>query len=401
MAARLDVLQDHLLNVYETGARDLDTQITYWQHNRKIAAILYTARQQGYRFLGLQPVPPLQTSEHNGKSAIQMLIYLNSLKDSEYANEEWSLSDTNAELVLHTEPKDTFKKQAYIVEVWFDNDPENANIYTNWDRIYYQDSQENWRVASGKVSHEGLYYEDAETGQQVLFQLFAPDAQRFGNTGLWTVKYKTATISSVVSSTSRWPGDPEETDGYSSTTARHTETRQASGSGSVGRQQETTASPRRATTTISSRGSPRGRGVRLGSRQGERPDSTGPDTRAKRRSRSRSPISPEEVGSRHQTVRGTAATRLGRLQADARDPPALLVKGQPNILKCWRNRNNKYSNRLFTRMSTVWRWLGDDKDQWHSRLLIAFDSVTQRERFLKTIKLPKGCVAVYASLDSL
>ena len=147
------------MNLYESEPHTLDEQIEVWENIRKQNILLFYGRKEGFKNFGLQPIPSLAVSEYKAKEAIQQVILLKSLKNSAYAREEWSLVDTSAELI-HTPPRNTFKKQPYIVEVHYDNNPQNAFPYTNWDVLYVQDEHDNWFKTEGKVDVNGLFYED-------------------------------------------------------------------------------------------------------------------------------------------------------------------------------------------------------------------------------------------------
>lgn len=394
LTRRFDALQDEQLNLYETGADDLPSQIRQWELTKQLNMYMYYGRQEGYTNFGMQRLPTLQVSEYNAKIAINMLILLKSLAKSKFKDEKWTLGDTSSDLML-TPPRNTFKKSGYQVRVEFDNDPENFFLYTNWDEIYYQDLSDKWHKTQGKVDHNGLFFDDI-SGDRNYFQLFAPESEKYGKTGLWTVHYKSTTISSVVTSSSKlssggYSGQPSGNSRSSSrcsspqegTSRRCEETRQ---------ERSSYDSP---TSTVGS-----GRGKRK--RESE---SKSPSRRAagKRRVSSElSPVSAEEVGSRHRSLPRHGLSRLRRLEAEARDPDVLLVKGSANNLKCWRYRCEKKFGHLFSFISSVFRWINDDFSQhYNSRLLVAFENRDQRNQFLMSVTFPKQSSYVFGSLDSL
>ncbi|ATQ38171.1 E2 [Gammapapillomavirus sp.] len=379
LTKRFDVLQEKLMELYESGENTLEAQIEHWRIIRKQYVLMYYSRKEGYKNLGLQPLPTLQTSEYKAKEAIQQLLLLESLQRSPFKDEEWSLSDTSAELTL-TPPRNTFKKSPYIVDVWFDNDPKNSFPYTQWNRIYYQDDKEQWRVAEGKADINGLFYDDY-TNERNYFLVFAPDVDRFSKTGQWTVKVKNETISSVTSS------------------QRQSSTVSVQGS---------VTSSRDAVTSSKTFGRDKGK---EGSPSSTTPST--PDLRRRRRRREQGESSPRrrtkrlrevpgfgvpasEVGRRPTTVPTRGLRRIERLAAEARDPPIIIVKGGANNLKCFRNRHKNSS--LFDRMSTVFRWAGDS---FGNRMLISFISLEQRSMFLNLVHLPKDCTYSLGSLESL
>lgn len=368
------------MELYEAGEKNLEAQIKHWRIIRKQYVYMYYARKEGFKNLGLQPLPTLLTSEYKAKEAIQQLILLESLQNSPFSNEEWTLSDTSAELTL-TAPRNTFKKQPYTVDVWFDNMPTNSFPYTNWDRIYYQDEKDNWHVAQGRADINGLYFDDI-TGQRNYFTLFAPDVERFSSTGHWTVNFKNETISSVNSSqgpsSNISPQGSVTSSGDAIPRAKTYTSRRDKGKEGVP-----------SSTTPST---PELRRRRRRREQGESPSRRRP----KRLREIGGGVPPSEVGRRSTTVPRRGLTRTERLTEEARDPPILIVKGGANNLKCWRYRHK--TSTLCEKISTVFRWAGDNTG---NRMLISFRSVEQRAVFLKVVSLPKGCTFALGHLDSL
>lgn len=352
---------------------------------------MYYGRREGYKNFGMQQLPVLQVSEYNAKLSINMLLLLKSLAKSPFKNEKWTLADTSSEIVL-TPPRNTFKKSAYEVKVIFDNDPDNAMVYTNWNSIYYQDLSDNWHKVPGEADHNGFYYDDIY-GERVYFLLFAPEADKYGKTGRWTVYYKNTTISSVVTSSSKHSdvGVSGQPSNYSRQSSRCSSPEEG-----PSRRLENICE-KRASTTTPALGS--GRGKRQREPESQRPDTRG--TPNKRRKPDSSSVSPEQVGTRHRSLPRTGLPRLRRLEEEARDPDVLLVKGPANNLKCWRYRCNTKFGHLFDRVSSVFKWINDDSTEYSSRLLVAFISKEQRERFIKTVTFPRQSTYAFGSLDSL
>lgn len=383
------------MTLYEEAPTDLDSQIRHWDIVRQENIILYYCRKEGITRLGLHVIPAFQVSEYKAKEAIQMLIYLRSLKKSEFANEDWTLTNTSAEL-FHTEPQNTFKKQGYHVEVWYDNEESKAIVYPNWDYIYYQDSQDKWHKTKGDVDYDGLFYKE-HNGDRTYFVLFYPESQKYGQTGMWTVRFKQQILSTPVTSSSRKLSRPNEAE---PSTSEHTKTGEKSEPfqrQQQARQPESPAKPSSTTTELRRRGTTR----RL---RGEREPGSQP-TRKRKRADSTgfgSAPSAAEVGSRHRLVEGSYHTRLGRLQAEARDPPIIVVQGASNTLKHWRRRFSLKFHQYYTYSSTVWSWVGDTADKWQKgRLLVAFKDNEQRDIFMQNVKLPKGSSAAFGSLNAL
>ena len=378
---------------------DIQSQIQHWELTRKLQVLMYYCKKEGYKNLGLQILPTTQISEYNAKLAIQMVILLKSLSKSEYGNETWSLTDTSAEIVL-TPPKNTFKKGGFQVEVMYDGNPDNVNVYTQWDYIYYQDENERWHKVPGEVDYNGLLYTDI-AGDKNYFLLFHEDADRYSVTGQWVVSYKHTTITSIVTSSSRHSGDSEK----SQPRLRNTRESSPEEGPSRGRQSPRNIEEVSTTTTTSPPASGRrrrrgGGGGGESQRREQREYSSGESPGAKRQRGPTAP-SPEEVGRRHQSIPRHGLDRLRRLQEEARDPPLICVKGSANNLKCWRYRCNDRFGYLFYKISSVFKWIGDDECINNSRMLITFKSIEQRTQFLQAVRLPRGSTYVYGALDAL
>lgn len=395
MTERYDALQEVLMSLYEEGPKTIEGQIRLWETIRREQVLLYYGRKEGLRNFGLQPIPALAVSEYKAKEAILQVLLLKSLQKSPFGREEWTLTDTSAELT-HTAPRNTFKKHPFIVNVYFDHQTNNAFPYTQWEWLYVQDENDEWYKTPGLVDINGLYFEDNH-GDKSYFQLFATDAHTYGTGAGWTVKYKNETISTSapVSSSQRSLSDSLEgsskgfvsSSGDSVPPPKITRRKEAEEGGPSSTTSSTTSSIRRrrrrnqqgkSTTTISLR-SQRGRSQESGLG-----------------------IPSSEVGRRHHLVPRTGLKGLARLKAEAGDPPVILVKGAANCLKCWRNRCYKANAPCLT-MSTVFRWAGITETcvGANNRMLIAFTNKTQRQVFLDTVTLPKGVTYCSGYLDSL
>ena len=387
---RYDAVQEALLNLYENASNDIETQIKHWELTRQENAILYLARQNGLKKLGMHPVPSLATSEHKAKDAIKMHILLKSLRDSPFGNETWSLTETSIEL-LNTPPRNCFKKSGYTVDVLYDRDEDKLYPYTGWDSIYFQDENNMWHKTHGAVDYYGLYYYD-ENGYKVYYVKFDDKAKTLSITGEWEVRYKNKTISPSVtssSSSSSW----KSAAGPGTSSSKHSETDEESIRRPKENTQDRTGDGQSSPTLRHTRGRREGESGTTGGspakrRRTEAPDSTG----------SAVPTA-QQVGSSHRSVGRRHLSRLERLQEEARDPPIIIVKGCANTLKCWRFRckNNK-SRKLYEYATTVFRWVDLDNK---SRMLFAFKDTQQRELFLDSVTLPKGTDLALGSLGSL
>lgn len=381
------------MNLYESSPKTIEQQIQIWELIRKEYVLYYYTRKEGYKNLGLQPLPVLTVSEYKAKEAIQQVLLLRSLQKSPYGKEEWTLPDTSAELT-HTAPRNAFKKGAYTVQVYFDHKPENAFPYTNWNWLYIQDEQENWYKTPGLVDENGLYYEDT-SGDKNYFVLFAADAQTYGTTGEWTVHYKNQTISSVPASISQASVSGSlqgSSKGYVSSSRDAVPVPQTPGrkESEEGGASSTTATP------------PTLRRRRRGAHQQQGEHSSSQRPKRRRLEETLGPVSPGQVGSGHHLLPRRGLKGLARLEAEARDPLIILVTGAANSLKCWRYRCKK-SRASFACISTVFQWTGRDSecDGNNHKMLIAFDSSAQREKFLATVTFPKGTKHTLGNLDAL
>nr|WPK29451.1 MAG: E2 protein [Varecia rubra papillomavirus 1] len=437
LTERFDALQEKLLNLFEQGSKDIASQILYWNLMRQESVLMHYARRQGLRSIGYQTLPSLQASEHKAKEAIMMGLYLTSLQKSPFGAEPWNLSDTSLEL-FQSAPPYTFKKGSTIVEVIYDGDPQNSYPYTLWTRIYYQDTEDQWHRADGQVDYTGLYYVDAE-GHKNYFVRFVQDAARYSSTGTYEVRHKNRVLSIGSSDSVDRPRpvpDPSpvpvpvpEPVGQEERAGTHSKTdhrargpyarrssprpqrkvppRQSGGSvegdGSEGAadtgggrnseedsENQPAKRPRAATTTTRGRG--RGRG------------STNATVRARGRGRGRLAAvpTPEQVGTRHRAVEGQHKSRLRQLQEEAWDPPIIIVKGDPNSLKCWRYRCNTKHRDRFQNISTTFHWVGAGGERLgRGRLLVTFGDDRQREDFLETVPMPRGTDYSHGAILSL
>lgn len=391
LESRFDSIQEDLLTIYEQGTTDLETLIKYWDLVRQENVIMHYVRQHGGHRIGMQQIPALQVTEANAKNAIQMKLHLESLLESPYGKETWTLPEVSIEL-FSAAPANTFKKEGFTVTVIYDNDESKEFPYVSWGSIYLQDINGNWHKKPGLVDYEGLYYFD-ESNNKIYYQRFIEDANKYGTTGQWEVKVANETISAPVTSSGHRP--------LSNARALHTPSpakqkrRQGEGEREREREEEAPRTPKR---------------VRLGREQGERgpytPGSSGRGTRTREEADSSTgggAPSPSEVGRGTTSVGGKHLSRLRRLQEEARDPAIIIVKGRANATKCWRNRCKQRHRQLFLQMSTVFQWT---EDGTHSglaggRMLVAFASAQQRQLFLDTVPLPKGATYALGNLDSL
>jgi len=480
---RFNALQDKLMDIYESGKDDLETQIEHWKCLRQEQVLYFYARKKGILRIGYQPVPTLAVSETKAKEAIGMMLTLESLQKSPFGKESWTLVNTSLE-TFRTPPANCLKKGPINIEVRFDGDPDNIMLYTAWTYIYFIDAEEHWQKVKGEVDYLGAFYKDGPHKHYYIH--FNNDALRYGTSGQWEVRINNETVFTPVTSstppsaelrgsanTSPVPAadhtrsqTPTSTTGNTTTYSTFTvstkrppelTSKANTRKGRYGRKDSSpTATSRKEVSRRRSRSRTRTRGrdastrairvrsqkpsrsrsrsrsresrgsrgsssSRGSSRRGERgrggrgggASTTSPQKRAQRRSRSRgrgsgsisngSGIAPDKVGSTVQTVSGKHLGRLGRLLAEASDPPVILLRGDPNILKCFRYRDKKNRKGLVKCYSTTWSWVHADGNEriGRARMLLGFTNEQNRAEYINSMKLPKGVEWSYGNFDRL
>lgn len=394
LTQRLDALQAALIDLYEEAPKDLPSQIKHYNLLRKQSVMEYYCRKEGYTQLGLHHLPPLRISEYHAKRAIKMQLILKSLEKSVYAKETWTLQDTSADL-FDSPPRNCFKKGGFDVEVWFDKNPQNAFPYTNWTWIYYQDEQEEWHKVPGQTDYNGLYF-DEQNGDRTYFLLFEKDAPRYGNTNEWLVNVKNEQLSLPLNSASRRSASHlTSTPSSNSDTATTSGHSKASSPNRRGEEQTQTQSAG-PTERLSPRRRRRGGEGKQSPRKRRRGGGGGSESRAVL-----SAPTADQVGRSHRSVNRAGLSRLEVLQAEARDPYVILIRGSPNKLKCWRYRCNSKCDPPFQYMTTVWRWVTADTVGVEGRVLVSFASKESRDKFANTAVFPKGSTISFGSLDAL
>nr|AYA94784.1 MAG: E2 protein [Human papillomavirus] len=373
LSQRLESLQEKLLSLYEQDSTDIQDQILHWTLIKQEQVIYHYARQNGVRRLGMQSIPTLAASEARAKQAIEMTLQLQSLANSPFGLESWSLQETSRERYT-AEPSNTFKKLPETLILTFDNDKDNSVEHTVWSYIYYQNGDGIWHKEESGVDDKGIYFLKYGV-DKVYYVNFGDEATRYSRRGEYIVTFKNQRHSynvSSVSSTSGSPGSPDSTEANapSSNTRGSTEEspQRPVRSGAFGQRPST--SPR-----VSSR---------RGGEQGK--PGTGTDSLS-----GLAPPSPAEVGSRTTQPARRGQSRLRVLLQEARDPLVLCLKGGPNQLKCLRYRLKKQHHSLFAKISTTWHWVHNISTDrvGNARMLIQFVSEEQRNRFLDEIIVPK------------
>lgn len=357
LSTLLESVQEELLSLYEADSNRLADQIRHWELVRKENAILNAARQQGIRRLGMHMVPTLASSESKARQAIEMQMYLQSLQRSPFGEEDWNLQQTTRERFM-APPEYCFKKGGQPVDAIYDKQQDNNVRYTAWEDIYYQSNEDVWHKVLGQIDHKGLFYTQVD-GLRVPYVDFESEAAIYSHTGTWEVYANNKPIlPDTSSSLARQPA------------------RRTSHSPKASYKKKGTAS-----------NGVRGRrsGLHHPGGRGRRPRERGPQ-----------PPSPDQVGASRQTVARRSSGRLGRLLAEAADPPALLLKGSPNILKCFRFKCKRQHSSLFSLFSTTFQWTASEGPArvGNARVIITFVSVSQRQTFMSRVRIPESITSV-------
>ncbi|AHJ81405.1 putative E2 early protein [Rhinolophus ferrumequinum papillomavirus 1] len=391
LSSRLESVQDALLTLYEQDSNRLDDQIKQWTLVKEENVLLHAARKKGITRLGMHMVPTLQSSEARARDAIEMELYLKSLRQSPYGTEPWNLAQTTRERFLAAPPY-CFKKDGSNVDVYYDNDKDNSVRYITWGAIYYQNGNDDWHKVQGRIEHDGLYYVQHD-GLKVTYVDFAAEASAYSRTGSWRVVYNNKTVlpdNSVASSrsgrqrTSSPTGPGAE---YSPRSTTPTDTVVATPLKAS--KKDTAAGVRRGTRHHNGAGR-RGGGRRVQQRKSD-----------PKRGAAITPPSPSEVGGRHQTPQRRSGSRLQRLLQEARDPPAVLLKGQANTLKCFRFQAKAKFAGQFRSVSTTFYWTASEGTDrvGRARVIFLFTDKGQRERFMSRVKFPPSIETVLLNMD--
>lgn len=206
--------------IYEKGDSTLATQVRHWQLIRQEQVLLHAARQQGHTRIGMQAVPPLAATQANAKAAIEMHLLLQSLLQSPYAKEPWTLSETSRAMYTAA-PSHTLKKSGQTIEVVFDGDKDNSMLYTKWRQVFYTDDRGVWKRVPSVCDTTGIFFD--RNGAREYYVRFEKEAMRFSVTGTWQAVDEGKIYSSIVPVASSTPtpglprGDTVCADGISAT----------------------------------------------------------------------------------------------------------------------------------------------------------------------------------------
>lgn len=338
----LDALYEKMMNIYETGDDNLETQIYHWLLQRKEHAILHGARKLGMTTLGMHPVPPASVSKIKAEKAIKMHMLLQSLSNSEFAEEPWSLTDTSLEM-LETPPENTLKKGGSTVTVQFEGDGGEMD-YILWKHIYVCTGTK-WTRTCGSVDDNGIYY--TCNGNKEYYVDFQAEAAKYcGNSGArWSVQTSKKDISSGSQQPVSQPSQPDPARTPSPDV------------------------PDRSTGTPQIPVPPLRRGP-IGY-----PEETGPYRR--------------HVGKRTTDRARGGTARRGPTWTSTAAAPVIIIKGGSNQLKCLRYRLQNKHRDLFHSISSTWSWTprGGGK-VGRSRITVSFTSNEQLSQFRNTAPLP-------------
>ncbi|QBR53193.1 E2 protein [Tree shrew papillomavirus 2] len=449
LATRLDAVQEALMDIYESGKDNIDTQVAHWGLQRREQAIMYLARQRGLSKLGFQKLPPLQVTQENARVAIQMHLSAMSLAKSKYAREKWTISDISKER-YNCAPQSRFKKNGRTVTVYFDGCKENAMDYVVWGAVYTELEDGVWTRVASSVSSKGIYYE--EDGEEVYYVDFTEEAKAYGATGVWEVHDGNTIYTSVVPVTSSTPNAHHRRQaqvpdsGPASLGAQHTRESiiyiscgaggaasgpalsrgpppvpggppavcaQPSARGGRGEEEEAQeeeeeerpSAKRRAILVRGAGATPspqppnisyHGAECAPDTAAGPPPASPPPATAAPQCLAAAVPaVAVEETRGGHEADQGSPTDRSGHSQREIgpRGPCVVTVKGPANALKCWRYRLHQQHAEHFLSVSTTWQWtqVSGRHRAGRARVLILFTGEGQRDLFLARVRLPRHC----------
>lgn len=459
LCARLESVQEELLMLYEADSSDIENQIKHWSLMRKEAILHNFARRKGIYRLGYHTVMPLQASYARATEAIEMMLHLDTLKDSKWGKEPWTLGDTSRERWMAA-PQYCFKKDGETVEVQFDNEPENTMLYTMWRTIYHQ-SDTGWEKAAGHVDHNGCYYYDGDV--RMTYVDFAEEAKKYGRTGEWEVHCKTHNVSPVASVSSTTGGrdlgpecepDSRGSEQHEVLLCPESPANERQRHDNRKRRQPRTSTPCCKRSRGDSQDVPQGHNRQGDNRGGDREQHCNQENNRRssklRRGRPATPersISeaqarnrrcvPDSSGSQRHPEEGRRPTGEEEEQNPRLSPPAdpalpaeeaqgsqnsarqqrrrnphrspaepchlpiLIFRGPHNPLKCWRYRVTKYYSQYFKVCSKTWSWVAEGELAALGRLTVAFDTAAQRSTFLANVPIPSHFTTIWGSVSAL
>lgn len=361
LADRLDACQDKLLDLYEKDSNTLEDQLLHWQYTRLEKAILFKAREAGRTHIGHQVVPACSVTKEKARQAITVHLSLQSLNNSEFKHEPWTLQDTSLDM-WNVPPKGCWKKGGRPIRVKYDGEDDKEMEYVSWGFIYiYCGSDDTWHKVPGKISHAGCYYE--LEGRKHYYIDFGKEAKHYGVKNMWEVHVGGTIIHHACDSVSSTQG------GVPISTAE-----------TAARSLYTTTAPTPAATKKTPQvQAPPAKRQRLGSDGIQQPDSTGD-----KRSFVDSCIP--------RTHNNPDIPQWSRDNSNSHGAPVIHLKGDPNRLKCFRYRLHQSVPQLFENASTTWRWTCGGSEDKQSFVTLWYRDTEQRQQFLARVNIPKGIV---------
>nr|ALJ32474.1 early protein E2 [Human papillomavirus type 34]ALJ32481.1 early protein E2 [Human papillomavirus type 34]ALJ32488.1 early protein E2 [Human papillomavirus type 34]ALJ32495.1 early protein E2 [Human papillomavirus type 34] len=329
LCKRLSACQDAILELYERDSIHLSDHIDHWKHVRLENVLLYKAREMGLQSVNQQAVPSLAVSRSKGHNAIELQIALESLNESSYNTEDWTLQHTSWEQWV-TDPKQCFKKGGKTVEVRYDCDKDNTMQYVVWTFVYYW-LEGQWYKVNSHVDYNGIYYE-TQDNEKVYYTHFSSDAKRYGVKGIWDVCMGGEVICSAPVSSTCEVSTPEIV--------------------------------RPLHTSNSSNAQDAGVPARKRHRQCD------PDE---------GPL--DFVHNLQSTTDSSTQCTLHNVA------PIVHLKGDKNSLKCLRYRMHKGYSHLFNNVTTTWHWTNNTNSKC-GVITFMFSSTSQQKQFLQCAKIP-------------
>nr|WBM83821.1 E2 protein [human papillomavirus 84] len=371
LADRLDACQEKLIDLYEKDSNKLEDQLMHWYYTRLEQAMLFKAREAGLTHIGHQVVPTLSVTKEKARQAIMVHLSLQSLNNSAFKHEPWTLQDTSLNMWT-VAPKGCWKKHGQPIRVKYDGEDDKEMEYVNWGFIYVHcASEDTWYKVPGQISNRGLYYE--LQGCKHYYVEFAKEAKHYGVKNIWEVHMGGKIIYHACDSvSSTQDGVPEVPTAETAAQLHHTTT-------------APTPTTQRCTKTAPQVQAPPAKRQRLGGDTVQQPDST----------QGHRPV--DSCSTR--TNNNCDSPNRPREHSNCDSAPVLHLKGQSNSLKCFRYRLHQSVPDLFEKASSTWKWTCGGEGDKTSFVTIWYKSADQRKQFLARVHIPKGIVATLGSMS--
>lgn len=369
LADRLDACQEKLIDLYEKDSNKLEDQLWHWHYTRLEYAMLFKAREAGLTHIGHQVVPPLNVTKEKARQAIAVHLSLQSLSNSVYKYEPWTLQDTSLDMWTAS-PKGCWKKHGQPIRVKFDGEDDKEMEYVNWGYIYICASDDTWHKVPGQISNKGLYYE--LQGCKYYYVDFTKEAKHYGAKNIWEVHVGGSIIYHAcesVSSTQEGVSEVSPAATGVPLSCHHTTAPTPTSTGLC------------TTETAPQVQAPPTKRQRLGGDGGQQPDST-QDGRVR-------PVDNHKPRTNNNC---NNPKRPGE-QSNSDGAPVLHLKGESNRLKCFRYRLQQAVPDLFEKASSTWKWTCGGSDEKASYVTLWYKSTEQRNQFLARVTIPKNIVA--------